>query len=120
MAETEDVVRNAFEEWAQADNRRLEPNECEVDDRTPGNNHYYEDDTTNQAYIGWCAAWNHRPPDPVVAELVEGLNDMTRRFEARLGVAHGTRYSMADELATLRTARALIAKHAVKKEKVHG
>lgn len=60
----DDAVRDAFEEWAQADNRRLEPNECEADDRTLSNNHYYEDDTTNHAYIGWCAAWNRRPPDP--------------------------------------------------------
>lgn len=71
MAET---VRDAFEEWAHADHRRLEPNEYEADDRTPGNNHYYDDDTTNQAYIGWCAAWNRRSTDPAVAELVEALH----------------------------------------------
>ena len=70
MAET---VRDAFEEWAHADHRRLEPNEYEADDRTPGNNHYYDADTTNQAYIGWCAAWNRSPTDPAMAELVEAL-----------------------------------------------
>lgn len=45
--------RAAFEDWANADNRRLEANECE--ERAPGNNHYYECESTNEAYIGWCA-----------------------------------------------------------------
>lgn len=74
MAET---VRDAFEEWAHADHRRLEPNEYEADDRTPGNNHYYDADTTNQAYIGWCAAWNRRDG---TAELVEALRLAVQRL----------------------------------------
>lgn len=45
--------RDAFEIWAELDHRRLDP--LEFEERTPDNNHYYADDTTNHAYIGWCA-----------------------------------------------------------------
>jgi hypothetical protein len=47
-------IRDSFEDWAERDYRRLEAEEFE--ERTPDNNHFYADDTTNQAYIGWCAA----------------------------------------------------------------
>lgn len=124
MAET---VRDAFEEWAHADHRRLEPNEYEADDRTPGNNHYYDDDTTNQAYIGWCAAWNRRATDPAVPELVEAL-------EKALALKGGWREAIVEledhcsepvRLKNMRAAadqldewgtkvRALITKHAAK------
>lgn len=49
----EDDPRNAFEKWAHADNRDCAAQEFE--DRTPENNLYYADDTTNHAYIGWKA-----------------------------------------------------------------
>lgn len=49
----EDDPRNAFEEWAHADHRDCAAQEFE--DRTPENNLYYADDTTNHAYIGWKA-----------------------------------------------------------------
>lgn len=45
--------RDAFEKWAEADNRSLDPEMYE--DREPTNFLYYIDDTTNHAYIGWCA-----------------------------------------------------------------
>lgn len=45
--------RDAFEAWADADSRQLDPQEFE--ERTPDNNHYYRVDSTNHAYIGWCA-----------------------------------------------------------------
>lgn len=47
-------VRDVFEEWAHRDNRRIEPEEYE--ERTPDNYLYYADDSTNHAYVGWCAA----------------------------------------------------------------
>ena len=112
MAET---VRDAFEEWAHADHRRLEPNEYEADDRTPGNNHYYDDDTTNQAYIGWCAAWNRRATDPAVAELVEALTDLLGWYTGT-----GDKWGRAASNAMLEKVRALLAKHAAKQEKDHG
>ncbi len=64
-ADESTTVRDAFEEWAARDSRRLEPNEFE--ERTPGNNHYYEVDSTNEAYIGWCAAL---APSPIAAPAV--------------------------------------------------
>lgn len=115
MAET---VRDAFEEWAHADHRRLEPNEYEADDRTPGNNHYYDDDTTNQAYIGWCAAWNRRATDPAVAELVEGLKQLVEHTDAM--EAHNYNYHALAEHGVPRQSKplsdaiALLAKHAAK------
>lgn len=48
------AIRDEFEEWAAADNRRLDA--LEFEERAPDNNHYYDDDTTNHAYVGWCAA----------------------------------------------------------------
>lgn len=45
--------RDAFEAWAEKDNRRLEGEEFE--ERAPDNNLYYQDDTTNHAYVGWYA-----------------------------------------------------------------
>lgn len=63
--------RDEFEAWAERDNRRLEANMFE--DREPGNNHYYEDDTTNHAYVGWCAARSeHANPEGLVAAGEEG------------------------------------------------
>jgi hypothetical protein len=126
MAET---VRDAFEEWAHADHRRLEPNEYEADDRTPGNNHYYDADTTNQAYIGWCAAWNRRATDPAVAELVDVLKDARRIVEAadlwNAGKISGQAYyhSLENHLsdkAVVRFARALLAQARGQQEKDHG
>lgn len=69
--------RAAFEDWAMADNRRLEANEFE--DRTPGNNHYYECDSTNQAYIGWCARALLSPTsEPVAVPDKEKIADKIR------------------------------------------
>lgn len=45
--------RDAFEVWAERDNRRLDPQEFE--ERVPENNHYYAAESTNDAYIGWRA-----------------------------------------------------------------
>jgi hypothetical protein len=47
-------TRDQFEAWAAKDRRDLAA--LEFEERTPDNNHYYEDDSTNNAYIGWCAA----------------------------------------------------------------
>lgn len=47
-------TRDQFEDWAENDHRDLNP--LEFEERTPDNNHYYETDSTNDAYIGWCAA----------------------------------------------------------------
>lgn len=107
MAET---VRDAFEEWAHADHRRLEPNEYEADDRTPGNNHYYDADTTNQAYIGWCAAWNRRATDPAVAELLEAL-EWYANPEIYKAHQHGLAF---DDRDLSFHAKAILAKHAAK------
>jgi len=45
--------RDTFEEWAERDSRRLEPQDYE--ERLPKNYHYYACESTNNAYIGWCA-----------------------------------------------------------------
>lgn len=43
--------RDAFEAWAIADSRCVQPEEGE--ERKPENGLYYVEDSTNQAYIGW-------------------------------------------------------------------
>jgi hypothetical protein len=47
-------TRDAFEAWAKSDNRAIQP--LEFEDRADDNNHYYESDYDNNAFIGWKAA----------------------------------------------------------------
>lgn len=63
----DEARRDQFEIWAERDNRRLDP--LEFEERTPGNNHYYADDSTNHAYVGWCAA----TPAPALREALEKI-----------------------------------------------
>jgi hypothetical protein len=46
--------RDHFEVWAASDHRCIQPNELE--ERSDENNHYYDHDTDNAAFIGWKAA----------------------------------------------------------------
>lgn len=71
--------RDEFEAWAAKDNRRLEGEEFE--ERVPDNNLYYQDDTTNHAYVGWCAA--------------RAVRDVTLR--EKLAALRSTSDSMADD-----------------------
>lgn len=48
------TLRDAFEDWARADHRALEPEQYEAPD--DGNNQYYVADCDNDAFIGWKAA----------------------------------------------------------------
>lgn len=66
--------RIAFEDWALADHRDIQPNQDE--ERHPGNYHYYECDSTNNAYIGWCerSAVASPPPSGEVEALREAAN----------------------------------------------
>lgn len=61
------TLREAFEVWAASDNRVIQP--LEFEERTDDNNHYYESDYDNNAFIGWKAA---RSPDAAAtpSELV--------------------------------------------------
>lgn len=72
--------RDLFEAWAAADSRDLEPEQFEQ--RTPDNNLYYVTDSTNQAYIGWCAraALRHTEASPANerAAIVAWLRDNAR------------------------------------------
>jgi hypothetical protein len=81
--------RDAFEVWAHADHRRIEPEEYE--ERTPDNNHYYADDSTNQAYVGWCAALLSSPR----------VEDVRRdALEEAATVADETQASAREEVAS--------------------
>ena len=61
------------------------------------------------------AAWNRRPPDPAVAELVEALTDLLGWYTGT-----GDKWGRAASNAMLEKVRALLAKHAAKQEKDHG
>jgi hypothetical protein len=54
-------VRDAFEAWATSDNRAIQP--LQFEERTDDNNHYYESDHDNNAFIGWKAAGHAPTPD---------------------------------------------------------
>lgn len=47
-------TRDAFEAWAASDNRAIQP--LEFEERADDNNHYYESDYDNNAFIGWKAS----------------------------------------------------------------
>lgn len=56
-------VRDAFEEWATQDHRRLDP--LEFEERTPGNNHYYEVDKHHPGvtqFEGFLIRWRDMVP----------------------------------------------------------
>jgi hypothetical protein len=67
-------ARDAFEAWATSDNRAIQP--LQFEERTDYNNHYYESDHDNNAFIGWKAAGLAQTPG--LREAVINLGEIER------------------------------------------
>jgi hypothetical protein len=71
-------ARDAFEAWATSDNRAIQP--LQFEERTDYNNHYYESDHDNNAFIGWKAAGlaqsTQESGDPEIKELRRLADDL--------------------------------------------
>jgi hypothetical protein len=65
-------ARDAFEAWATSDSRAIQP--LQFEERTDYNNHYYESDHDNNAFIGWKAAGlAQTPAEPEIAAIHQAL-----------------------------------------------
>lgn len=90
--------RDAFEEWALKDFRELTP--LEFEERTPGNNQYYESDANNEAYIGWTARAVLTRPSTTVVQKTQPSGNSTTEAKPDADAAMFTNYLGCEIVST--------------------